>query len=155
MVRGDRERELSIGGVGAVPLDLSDGFAHAALEHSHGRQMLSETVRYSDSPLAYSFSEARHERGGGLLEVGPDGLEFSADGDPHRQKRRCDGRRGHLLAPACEDAVIVPDGVDPFAGPAPHRIATVMVEDDPFDDPAFGADFFDAVMVGDDEDPFA
>ncbi|MBG0738663.1 sigma-70 family RNA polymerase sigma factor [Paeniglutamicibacter antarcticus] len=59
--------------------------------------------------------------------------------------------------PAPEDAVIVPDGVDPFAepAPAPHRATTAALEVDPFDDPAFGADSFDAVMVGDDEDPFA
>ncbi len=75
-ISSDSERELSIGGVGAVPLDLFDGFAYTALGHLHGRQMLSETVRYSGSPLAYSFSEARHDKGGWLLEIGPDGLEF-------------------------------------------------------------------------------
>ncbi|MBG0741490.1 exonuclease SbcCD subunit D [Paeniglutamicibacter antarcticus] len=75
-ISSDSERELSIGGVGAVPLDLFDGFAYTALGHLHGRQMLSETVRYSGSPLAYSFSEARHDKGGWLLEIGPDGLEI-------------------------------------------------------------------------------
>ncbi|MDJ0358334.1 exonuclease SbcCD subunit D [Paenarthrobacter sp. PH39-S1] len=75
-ISSDSERELSVGGVGAVPLDLFDGFAYTALGHLHGRQMLSETVRYSGSPLAYSFSEARQDKGGWLLEIGPDGLEF-------------------------------------------------------------------------------
>ncbi|HYH76195.1 MAG TPA: exonuclease subunit SbcD, partial [Arthrobacter sp.] len=57
-ISSDSERDLSIGGVGAVPLDLFDGFSYTALGHLHGRQSLSPQVRYSGSPLAYSFSEA-------------------------------------------------------------------------------------------------
>lgn len=68
------ERELSIGGVGAVPLDLFDPFSYTALGHLHGRQELSTTVRYSGSPLHYSFSEARHIKGAWLLELGEAGL---------------------------------------------------------------------------------
>jgi DNA repair protein SbcD/Mre11 len=68
------ERELAIGGVGAVPLDLFDDFAYTALGHLHGRQKLSETVRYSGSPLPYSFSEAAHRKGAWLVDVGPDGV---------------------------------------------------------------------------------
>lgn len=70
----DSERDLSIGGVGAVPLDLFDGLDYVALGHLHGRQKLSDTVRYSGSPLPYSFSEAGHEKGGFILEFAGDGL---------------------------------------------------------------------------------
>ncbi len=73
-ISSDSERDLSIGGVGAVPLDLFDGFDYAALGHLHGRQMLSETVRYSGSPLAYSFSEAGHRKGAWLVDVQPAGV---------------------------------------------------------------------------------
>jgi exonuclease SbcD len=72
-ISSDSERELSIGGLGAVPLDLFDGFAYTALGHLHGRQELAPNVRYSGSPLAYSFSEAKHRKGAWLLDVGPDG----------------------------------------------------------------------------------
>lgn len=72
-ITSDSERELSIGGLGAVPLDLFEGFAYTALGHLHGRQELAPNVRYSGSPLAYSFSEAKHHKGGWLLDVGPDG----------------------------------------------------------------------------------
>ncbi len=72
-ITSDSERELSIGGLGAVPLDLFEGFAYAALGHLHGRQELAPNVRYSGSPLAYSFSEAKHRKGAWLLDVGPDG----------------------------------------------------------------------------------
>jgi exonuclease SbcD len=73
-ISSDSERDLSIGGVGAVPLDLFDGFGYTALGHLHGRQELSSSVRYSGSPLAYSFSEAKHKKGSGLVEVDAAGI---------------------------------------------------------------------------------
>jgi exonuclease SbcD len=73
-ISSDSERDLSIGGVGAVPLDLFDGFSYTALGHLHGRQTLAPDVRYSGSPLAYSFSEAKHTKGSWLIDVGPDGV---------------------------------------------------------------------------------
>jgi exonuclease SbcD len=73
-ISSDSERDLSIGGVGAVPLDLFDGFAYTALGHLHGRQSLSPGVRYSGSPLAYSFSEATHRKGAWLVDIGPEGV---------------------------------------------------------------------------------
>ena len=73
-ISSDSERDLSIGGVGAVPLDLFDGFSYAALGHLHGRQSLSTQVRYSGSPLAYSFSEAKHQKGGWLVDVDESGV---------------------------------------------------------------------------------
>ncbi|GAA1049985.1 exonuclease SbcCD subunit D [Arthrobacter russicus] len=72
------ERELSgmrSGGIGAVPLDLFEGFDYVALGHLHGRQRLSESVRYSGSPLAYSFAEADQAKGGWLVELSATGLE--------------------------------------------------------------------------------
>lgn len=70
----DSERELTVGGLGVVPLDLFEGFDYVALGHLHGQQQLHERVRYSGSPLAYSFSEARQSKGGWLLDVGPEGV---------------------------------------------------------------------------------
>ena len=67
-ITSDSERDLAVGGLGAVPLDLFDGFSYAALGHLHGRQQLSPTARYSGSPLPYSFSEARQAKGGWLVE---------------------------------------------------------------------------------------
>lgn len=73
-ISSDSERDLSIGGVGAVPLDLFDGFSFTALGHLHGRQQLSPEVRYSGSPLAYSFSEAKHRKGGWLIDIDASGV---------------------------------------------------------------------------------
>ena len=73
-ISSDSERDLSIGGVGAVPLDLFSGFSYTALGHLHGRQVLSPEVRYSGSPLAYSFSEAKHQKGGWIIDIDESGL---------------------------------------------------------------------------------
>ena len=73
-ISSDSERDLSIGGVGAVPLDLFDDFSYTALGHLHGRQALSSHVRYSGSPVAYSFSEANHRKGAWLVDIGADGV---------------------------------------------------------------------------------
>lgn len=73
-ISSDSERDLSIGGVGAVPLDLFAGFSYTALGHLHGRQALAPDVRYSGSPLAYSFSEAKHHKGAWLVDVEETGV---------------------------------------------------------------------------------
>jgi exonuclease SbcD len=69
----DSERDISLGGVGEVPAALFDGFSYVALGHLHGQQTLAEHLRYSGSPLPYSFSEASHKKGTWLVEVGVGG----------------------------------------------------------------------------------
>ncbi len=73
-ITSESERDLSIGGLGAVPLDLFEDFAYTALGHLHGRQELAPNVRYSGSPLAYSFSEAKHHKGAWLVDLDADGV---------------------------------------------------------------------------------
>ncbi|GAB2458120.1 exonuclease SbcCD subunit D [Nocardioides hungaricus] len=71
----DSERDISVGGVSLVPAAVFDGVDYAALGHLHGRHTLTEAVRYSGSPLAYSFSEAGHRKGSWLVDLGADGFE--------------------------------------------------------------------------------
>ncbi|HSE07975.1 MAG TPA: exonuclease SbcCD subunit D [Nocardioidaceae bacterium] len=96
----DSERDISVGGVQIAPTSLFTGVDYTALGHLHGRQTLSETVRYSGSPLAYSFSEAGHTKGSWLLELGPAGVEradFVAAPVP-RRLATLSGRIEDLLA---------------------------------------------------------
>ena len=71
----DSERDISVGGLQIAPTRLFTGVDYAALGHLHGRHTLTESVRYSGSPLAYSFSEAGHTKGSWLVELGPEGVE--------------------------------------------------------------------------------
>ncbi len=98
-ISSDSERDLSIGGVGAVPLDLFDGFSYTALGHLHGRQTLSAQVRYSGSPLAYSFSEAKHTKGSWLIDVGTEGVTSISElsWDPPRKLAVLRGEISELL----------------------------------------------------------
>jgi exonuclease SbcD len=70
----DSERPIAVGGVEQVPGSTFDGTDYVALGHLHGAQRLGDHLRYSGSPLAYSFSEARQRKSVWLLELGPEGL---------------------------------------------------------------------------------
>ncbi|GAB3653015.1 exonuclease SbcCD subunit D [Streptomyces sparsus] len=69
----DSERDITAGGVASVPVGVFDGPAYVALGHLHGCQVLNDRVRYSGSPLAYSFSEASHRKSMWLVDLGPAG----------------------------------------------------------------------------------
>jgi exonuclease SbcD len=68
----ESERTLHVGGGGLVPTTVFDGFSYAALGHLHKPQTLSPTVRYSGSPLPYSFSE-QHAKQVLIVDLAPDG----------------------------------------------------------------------------------
>jgi exonuclease SbcD len=103
--RSDSERDISVGGIGYVPAGLFDGFSYVALGHLHGRQTLTENIRYSGSPLPYSFSEKDHKKGTWLVEVGIDG-KTSAEWVPapvYRRLATLTGRIGDLLGSRAHD----------------------------------------------------
>ncbi|MBX4179817.1 exonuclease SbcCD subunit D [Streptomyces sp. WAC04189] len=65
----DSERDITVGGVAAVPRGVFDGVDYVALGHLHGCQTLTERVRYSGSPLPYSFSEAAHRKSTWIVDL--------------------------------------------------------------------------------------
>ena len=68
------EREVRQGGLDVVPLSVFDGPDYMALGHIHGRQQLSERVRYAGAPLHYSFGEQHKPRGSWLVDLDAEGL---------------------------------------------------------------------------------
>ena len=70
----DTERDISVGGVQHVPGATFEGVDYVALGHLHGRQRLADGLRYSGSPLPFSFSEAAHVKSSYLVDLGVDGL---------------------------------------------------------------------------------
>jgi exonuclease SbcD len=91
----DSERDITAGGVEAVPAEIFDGVDYAALGHLHGCQTISERVRYSGSPLAYSFSEEHHRKSMWLVDL-RDGGEVAAERVDTPVPRRLARLRGHL-----------------------------------------------------------
>ncbi|MEU8635565.1 exonuclease SbcCD subunit D [Amycolatopsis sp. NPDC048633] len=70
----ESERTIAVGGVEQVPGSVFDGVDYVALGHLHGPQTLAEHLRYSGSPLAYSFSEARQRKSVWLADLDASGL---------------------------------------------------------------------------------
>lgn len=68
----DSERPLSIGGADRISPSLFAPFDYVALGHLHGPQYKgAEHVRYSGSPLKYSFSEQNQKKSVTLVELKP------------------------------------------------------------------------------------
>ena len=72
-LRSDSE-EISVGGLENVDASVFDGFDYVALGHLHSPQNVgSERVRYSGSPLKYSFGESGQEKSVTVVELGDKG----------------------------------------------------------------------------------
>lgn len=62
--------ELSIGGLDQVSAELFDSFDYVAMGHIHGPQKVGrDTLRYSGTPLKYSFSEVNHRKSVTVVEL--------------------------------------------------------------------------------------
>lgn len=63
--------EIKLGGMDNVDVSVYNAFDYVALGHVHRPQRVGrDTVRYSGSPLKYSFSEARYGKSIALVELG-------------------------------------------------------------------------------------
>lgn len=66
--------EHNVGGLDSVSVSVFDDFDYVALGHIHGKQYIGrETVRYSGTPLKYSFSEKNHIKSVTIVELGEKG----------------------------------------------------------------------------------
>ena len=96
----DSERDITVGGVAAVPAGVFDGVDYTALGHLHGCQTITERVRYSGSPLPYSFSEADHRKTMWLVDLDAAGAVTAErlECPVPRALARLRGTLEHLLA---------------------------------------------------------
>lgn len=77
-VAGGSERSIAVGGVESVTAEVFDGVDYVALGHLHRPQQVSDRIRYSGSPMPYSFSEAGHRKGVWLIEMSGTGAVTGA-----------------------------------------------------------------------------
>lgn len=72
----ESERDIRVGGVDHVPAEVFTGADYVALGHLHGPQVVTgpagTVLRYSGSPLAYSFSEQHHPKSSVLVDLSGD-----------------------------------------------------------------------------------
>ncbi|MEU2252976.1 exonuclease SbcCD subunit D [Nocardia xishanensis] len=102
------ERSISVGGVETVPLAEFDGIDYVALGHLHSPQTLSGSVRYSGSPLPYSFAESSHRKAVWLVDLDADGLSDVQRRDLPvvRGLSRLTGTLDELLEDPAHDAAV-------------------------------------------------
>ncbi|NED95579.1 exonuclease SbcCD subunit D [Phytoactinopolyspora alkaliphila] len=75
----ESERDIRVGGVDSVPSAVFNGIDYVALGHLHGAQEprtkdQRTRLRYSGSPLRFSFSEATQEKSVTMVEMGAGGV---------------------------------------------------------------------------------
>src|SRR5262249_49900835 len=131
------ERDIRVGGIGDVPVSAFAGLGYVALGHLHGQQTIvaggsggssprASTVRYSGSPLAFSFSEWRQAKSVTLVEIDGAGLVTTTKlaAPVPRRLREVRGTLENLLARAETDLadladawvkVVLTDSVRPAA----------------------------------------
>ncbi|GAA2721270.1 exonuclease SbcCD subunit D [Cellulomonas aerilata] len=109
----ESERDIRVGGVDHVPADVFAGVDYVALGHLHGPQRVSGppgvVLRYSGSPLAYSFSEQHHAKSTVLLELDRDGVRGDVRLVPAPVPRRLSDVTGTM-------ADLLGAAGDPFTG---------------------------------------
>ena len=64
----DSDKHAYVGGTSAVPVNLFEKFDYVALGHLHKPQTI-KNVRYSGTPLKYSFSEANHKKSATIINT--------------------------------------------------------------------------------------
>ena len=100
-IRSESE-EVSVGGSDNVDVSLFADFDYAALGHIHRPQSLAANVRYSGSPLKYSFSESLFDKSATLVEIDGDrnlSLKLLPIVPLHEMRELC-GKFSDLVVPS-------------------------------------------------------
>ncbi|AMM19099.1 exonuclease sbcCD subunit D [Frondihabitans sp. PAMC 28766] len=75
--RTESERDIRVGGVDSVPSEVFEGLDYVALGHLHGAQRVGPAdgpaLRYSGSPLAFSFGEKGQVKSTAIVDLAADG----------------------------------------------------------------------------------
>lgn len=101
--RSDSE-EVSVGGIDNVDKEVFEKFDYVALGHIHRPQQVGrESLRYSGTPLKYSFSEADHKKSVTIVELLKKG-EMHISTVPLIPKRDLRKLRGSYLQVTAKEA---------------------------------------------------
>ena len=99
----ESERDIRVGGVDQVPAGVFAGTDYVALGHLHGPQVVAGTagtvLRYSGSPLAYSFGERHQHKSTALVDLSGDAAHVELHDAPvPRRLADVSGTLDELLA---------------------------------------------------------
>jgi exonuclease SbcD len=106
----ESERDIRVGGIGDCPAAAFDGVSYVALGHLHRPQQVtlagsSTVLRYSGSPLAFSFSEKDDTKSVALVELDDASVAATTliPTPVPRPLRQVSGRLDHLVGRAQTD----------------------------------------------------
>ena len=86
-ILSESDQAARIGHAAAIPMDIFAGFDYVALGHIHKEQSIAPHIRYSGSPIPYSFGfEEEQEKGVVLLDT--DTMEQTFVSLPVKRKRK-------------------------------------------------------------------
>ena len=94
----ESDRSARVGFATAVAKEVFAGFDYVALGHIHKPQVIDKHIRYSGSPLKYSFgSEERQEKGVVLLDTETGEQKFIGM-EPLRDRMTVEGAYGEIIS---------------------------------------------------------
>lgn len=102
-VLSESDRAAMVGGTSVVPSEVFDGFDYVALGHLHKAQNRGHGIRYSGSPLKYSFSEAEHKKSVTVLNIDDEISIEEIEVVPSRETRVIKGTFDEVVAIAEND----------------------------------------------------
>lgn len=92
--------EKSVGGSDNVDASVFEGFQYVALGHLHSPQTAGKPhIRYSGSPLKYSFSEVNQKKSVTILDTKAAELTYTVPLVPLRDMQELKGKFHQLIAP--------------------------------------------------------
>lgn len=95
----------SVGTALQVDADVFDGFDYVALGHIHGPQDINNIVRYSGTPMAYSFGrEEKQEKSVTIIDTASMEREIIPL-HPLHKRTTLEGKFDDILNADCEDAI--------------------------------------------------
>lgn len=131
------ERSISVGGIETVPASSFDGIDYVALGHLHSPQTLSPNVRYSGSPLPYSFGERSHTKAVWIVDLDGSGLaavdrvdlpivrglsQIEGTVEELLSDERFDAAEGHYVSAVLTDPVRPVDAMRSLQSRFPHAV---------------------------------
>ncbi|MGB4438147.1 MAG: exonuclease SbcCD subunit D [Sedimentibacter sp.] len=102
-ILSESDRTAMVGGTSVVSADVFDGFDYVAMGHLHKAQNRGYNIRYSGSPLKYSFSESTNTKTITILDIGDEIKVEELEVIPLRETRVIKGTFDEVLAVAEKD----------------------------------------------------
>ena len=99
----ESDRTAMVGGSSVVPSEVFEGFDYVAMGHLRIAQDRGYNIRYSGSPLKYSFSEANHTKSITILNINDEIEIEEIEVVPLRETRVIKGTFDEVLAFAEKD----------------------------------------------------